>query len=170
MVPEHSAKLAAGDGRCSTRPGMRIRHPALFSAAVLFALLACKKKTEETTPSATSTPEPPPPSATTEPSAAAPTPSATDEPTSPGVTTKVSKKDGGTSDAGTSDAGTTDAGTSKDAGTTADAGKVSSNCSTKCQGVLQTCLTPTKTDSGLPKLADPAKCQAAFNDCVQACK
>ncbi len=35
---------------------------------------------------------------------------------------------------------------------------------------MQTCLTPGKTDAGLPKLADPTKCQAAFDECVKACK
>jgi hypothetical protein len=130
---------------------------------LVFALLACKLgKKEETAPSATATPEPTAaatPAAT--PSAA---PAATDTPAAPtqvqtGVTTK--KGDAGT----TKDAGPTDASASSDASSGKNAA-----CQSKCQGIMQACLTPSAKDGGLPSFGDPTKCQAAFNDCAKACK
>ena len=72
--------------------------------------------------------------------------------------------DAGKSDAATPDAATPDAG--------ADSGSIvkAKACADKCQGVLQSCLTPSfPKDGGLPQLKDPAACQAAFDTCRVAC-
>ncbi|WP_104981493.1 hypothetical protein [Sorangium cellulosum] len=66
-----------------------------------------------------------------------------------------------------------DAGTTTDGGTKTDAGALSTKleaCATKCQSILQSCLTPTfPADGGLPKLKDPKACEASFNACHTAC-
>lgn len=155
--------VTAAGGAC-TRSVMR-RYA--LAALALFALLACKMfKKEEPAPSALPPPEPPPAETAaatpTEPSAAEPTP---DTPTPTG--TVAPKK----TDAGAKDAGAKDASASADAATPSDAGGgKSAACASKCQGVLQACLTPGKTEAGMPTFADPTKCQAAFDECAKACK
>lgn len=159
-----SGPVTAAGGAC-TRSVMRRYAPLTLA---LLALLACKMfKKEEPAPSALPPPEPPPSAtaadtATPEPSAAEATTAA---PAVPG--TVVAKK----TDAGAKDAGTTDASASADAAAPSDAGGgKSAACASKCQGVLQTCLTPGKTEAGMPTFADPTKCQAAFDECAKACK
>jgi len=149
------------------RPSSRLTAGAL----AFFTLLACKMfKKEEPAPSALPPPEPPPTAtaaatATTEPSAEP----AKDSPTPTNVTTKKG-------DAGAKDGGATDASASTDSGAAAsDAGKADAGgkgaaCAAKCQSILQACLSPGLTEAGAPKLPDPHKCQAAFDDCAKACK
>jgi hypothetical protein len=76
-------------------------------------------------------------------------------------------------DAGSpADAGKGDAAAPGDAGTS-DAGSTTSAklkaCAEKCQAVMQSCLTPSFTDSGVPQIKDPAACQAAANACRAGC-
>lgn len=91
------------------------------------------------------------------------------------VTAPKNPADAGTStDAGTSadagdapkaDAGAADAG----AGSTSNAEKLKA-CAQKCQSSMQACLTPDTPKPGeLPKLKDPAACQAAAEACRAAC-
>lgn len=104
------------------------------------------------------------------------------QPPSTRPTTTATKPTTTTPDAGvTPDAGTqadagakADAGAHADAGAQADAGGGSAGklkaCTDRCQGVLQSCLTPTiPPDGGLPQIKDPAACQKAFQDCQKAC-
>ncbi|MBI3200553.1 MAG: hypothetical protein HYZ29_03350 [Myxococcales bacterium] len=142
--------------------------PTVGLLVVVSALVACKMfKKEEPAPSALPPSEPAPTAAATATESAAPTAesSAASPPTgTPTVTTKKG-------DAGAKDAGASDASASSDAGAKSDAGGgKGAACASKCQSVLQTCLLPSATEGGLPKLADPQKCQAAFDECAKACK
>ena len=131
---------------------------------VVLALCACKLgKKEETAPSAAPTPEAtvaPTPEAT-----AAATPATTDTTTPPSTTTTTTTKK--------TDAGTTKDAAAADAGTTAasDASAAkNAACQSKCNGIMQACLTPSVKEGGLPSFADPTKCKAAFDECAKACK
>jgi hypothetical protein len=139
--------------------------PIVLGLVVLGALLACKKKQEQTAPSAT------PPPASVAPTAE-PTATASAEPSSaqpdPAKTTTIRKPNG---DAGAKDAAPSDAAAKNDAAATSDAGGTkNAACQSKCQGVMQACLTPSGKDGGLPSFADPTQCKAAFDECVKACK
>jgi hypothetical protein len=83
------------------------------------------------------------------------------------------KPDGGAqADASSpADAGKGDAAAPGDAGT-GDAGSASARlraCAEKCQAVMQACLTPSFTDSGVPQIKDPAACKAAADACRAGC-
>jgi hypothetical protein len=87
--------------------------------------------------------------------------------------TPSTKPDGGAqADASLpADAGKGDAGAPGDAGA-GDAGSASARlkaCAEKCQAVMQACLTPSFTDSGVPQIKDPAACQAAAEACRAGC-
>jgi hypothetical protein len=67
---------------------------------------------------------------------------------------------GAATDAGKSDAGAADGALS---------GKLAA-CASKCQGVLQNCLTPAfPADGGFPQMKDPKACQTAFDACRAGC-
>lgn len=128
---------------------------------VIVALLACKLfKKEEPAPSASSEPEPAPPASTAEAEeAAAPPPAETSAaPAAPTVVTTAKPK-------------TTDAG-AKDAAPATDASSKGPNpaCQQSCNAALGICLKPSAKEGGLPTFADPAKCKAAFDACLKACK
>ena len=148
---------------------MRTRHLLIALAVVAAASPACKK--DETvapgptdTSAATSTAAPPADAAPVDTGAVAPPPQ-------PGPGPVTGPKDAGATDAGATDAGAKDAGGTADAGK-ADAGATTNTgCISKCQGVLQACLTPTPgKDGGLPKIGDPVACKAAADACQAACK
>ncbi len=146
----------------------------LSLALVTAALLACKKKDDaDTAPSATlpTTPETPVAPETTEtPPTTDPTTTAAPSPNSPATPAKPGTVPKPTTSAApsTADAGTAAA---KDAGSAPKpASGPSKECVQKCQGVMQTCLTPRTGDGGMPQLPDPTKCQQAFTDCQAACK
>jgi len=142
--------------------------PTVPLLVVVSALVACKMfKKEEPAPSALPPPEPPPTAAATATETAAPTAEASAGSAPTSTPTGTTKK----GDAGAKDAGAADASASSDAGAKSDAGSgKGAACAAKCQGVLQACLMPGATEGGLPKLADPQKCQAAFDECAKACK
>ncbi|WP_437580884.1 hypothetical protein [Sorangium sp. So ce887] len=158
-------------------------HKLVVALAVMIAspallIAACKSSDdpEEVAPAPTDVPAP---TATAPlPAATGTVPAATPTPIAPPATAKAPPAQpaapGTKTDAGAPlDGG--DGGAPKDAGATAtpDAGALSGKlaaCATKCQSILQTCLTPQfPADGGLPKLADPAACQKSFDDCRTAC-
>jgi len=145
-----------------------------LTAVVLSALLACKlgKRDEEPAADAAAA-EPVPvaaaPAESPAPSAASPEPTA--QPAQPGAAAP--------SPAAPAPVPKLDAGVAAEAGSPADAGGAAASdagspksavCQTKCQPVLQACLTPGVTEAGLPSLADPTQCKAAFDACLAACK
>ena len=139
-------------------PHMTLRSlPKTTFLVVVFALLACKLfKKEEPAPSASAPAEPPPTPTAEAPEAAAPATSDTSAAPTPTSIVTVHKGDAGVKDAS--------------AATDSGSGAKSAACQTKCNGALQACLVPAKKEGGLPTLADPTKCQTAFNDCLSACK
>ncbi|MFP6684347.1 MAG: hypothetical protein VB934_06520 [Polyangiaceae bacterium] len=44
------------------------------------------------------------------------------------------------------------------------------NCLNKCQQLLGGCMSPGKTDGGLPMVPDIAKCQASSQACLESCR
>ena len=44
------------------------------------------------------------------------------------------------------------------------------SCLNKCQQLLSGCMSPGKTDGGLPKVPDIAKCQASSQACLESCR
>jgi len=91
-------------------------------------------------------------------------------PTTPSNKPDASKADAGVTDAGIVDSGVADSGkadaSAPDAGT--GAAKMRA-CIDKCQPIMQSCLTPTFTDAGIPKVKDPKLCQAELDKCRAAC-
>lgn len=88
----------------------------------------------------------------------------------PAVKTPAPVGAGTKADAGApvADAG---AGATTDAGTTGGvlSGKLAA-CASKCQGILQSCLTPAfPADGGFPQIKDPKACQTAFETCSTGC-
>ncbi|WP_437682457.1 hypothetical protein [Sorangium sp. So ce131] len=148
----------------------------------LLAPAACKSsdEAEEIAPlpgdaaAPAATPTPPP-------AATGTTPPATPTPAAPPATAKANPAQPAPAGASLLDAGVAlldagapkDAGATTDGGTKADAGALSTKieaCATKCQSILQSCLTPTfPADGGLPQLKDPKACEASFESCRSAC-
>lgn len=113
-----------------------------------------------------------PAEAAAEPTATA-TAEATATPTAQGGTPTTKPTVSLPKDAGAGDAAPAaqDAGAApKDASAADASGAKSAACQTKCQAVLQACLTPGVSEAGLPTLADPTKCKTAFDECAAACK
>jgi len=171
--------------RRGLRPGGRrgkpMRMRTLFKQRLLFgslivssAISACGvfRSSDDEAPIAPATSTPTDPTA---PAAPLGTAVGTAEPGRPPPAAPVTpsiKPDGGADAASTADGGKGDAGTSGDGGTSGDAGSTSARlkaCAEKCQAVMQSCLTPSFTDSGVPQIKDLAACQAAAKACRDGC-
>jgi hypothetical protein len=158
-------------------PAMRSSKPlAIFVLlAASSGLAGCKSSNDsDEAPAAPPAASPAPPPAqlpvatgvvpTTPPTAAAPAApprvAAPGQPTSVPATSPVPDA-GAPADAGKPDAAAADTGIFP--------GKLAA-CAEKCQGILQSCLTPTfPADGGLPQPKDPKVCQSAFDTCRAAC-
>jgi hypothetical protein len=134
---------------------------SLACLAVTAALLACKKREPVTAPDAAA------PIAIEIPEASAP-PATAPVDTSPSTPTGTPAKP--QPKPATKDAGAKDAATTAQAEAGAGPKPPSKECLDKCNAVLSTCLTPSAKDGGFPSLADPTKCQQAFQACTTACK